>query len=417
MDECGASTIPPLEPIRVAHDVFISYSSKDKTVADAVCARLEAHGIRCWIAPRDVQPGANYGASIMDAILSSRVMVLVLSANANASMHIPNEIERAVSRGLAVLPFRIEDVQPSKSLDLFIGAVHWLDALTPPLERHLEQLAQSVRRLLPEAARELPLPPPPPPRPFGVFKIVIAAAAVAAVAILGWYLLGQRNDEGPSRVRSQPPPTATPPAAPPERVGQATRAPELARRGVPAGWPRPNSSAADRALVGCWQWTNNSMVIIRRDGTMTAGPFIGRWRRDPSGPVEPSRTPYTFTWPEPVDTLTMSPDGRRLSGGNQYGVQFTASRVSGGPDFPGTWKWGELVTVVVNADGTANLGPLAGSWVLADAARGIYRVTWPPMEDSVQLSQDGTSIRGMNQYGAVVSGTRLASCGDGAVAN
>ncbi len=40
----------------MAHDVFISHSAKDKATADAVCAVLEAEGIRCWIAPRDVLP-------------------------------------------------------------------------------------------------------------------------------------------------------------------------------------------------------------------------------------------------------------------------------------------------------------------------------------------------------------------------
>jgi hypothetical protein len=38
----------------LAHDVLISYSVTDKGAADAVCHRLEAARIRCWIAPRDV---------------------------------------------------------------------------------------------------------------------------------------------------------------------------------------------------------------------------------------------------------------------------------------------------------------------------------------------------------------------------
>jgi hypothetical protein len=36
----------------MAHDVFISYSTKDKPIADAVCGTLERNGVRCWIAPR-----------------------------------------------------------------------------------------------------------------------------------------------------------------------------------------------------------------------------------------------------------------------------------------------------------------------------------------------------------------------------
>ena len=74
-------------------DAFISYSSKDKPAADAACAVLEGSGIRCWIAPRDVMPGGEYGAAIMDAIERCRVMVLIFSSNANQSPQIRREIE------------------------------------------------------------------------------------------------------------------------------------------------------------------------------------------------------------------------------------------------------------------------------------------------------------------------------------
>ena len=133
----------------MSFDVFISYASKDKTVADAVCARLESAGIRCWIAPRDVLAGTPYGVAIIEAIQTAKVMVLVFSSNANSSGHIPKEVERAVSKGLAILPFRIEDVAPGKSLDYFIGSVHWLDAMTQPMEKHLDALAATVHKLLP----------------------------------------------------------------------------------------------------------------------------------------------------------------------------------------------------------------------------------------------------------------------------
>lgn len=101
----------------MAFDVFISYASKDKIVADAVCAKLESSAIRCWIAPRDIVAGTSYGEAIIEAIHGAKVMVLVFSSNANASGHIPKEVERAVSNGVAILPFRIEDVAPGKSLD------------------------------------------------------------------------------------------------------------------------------------------------------------------------------------------------------------------------------------------------------------------------------------------------------------
>ncbi|MGA8021849.1 MAG: toll/interleukin-1 receptor domain-containing protein, partial [Candidatus Acidiferrales bacterium] len=143
----------------MAFDVFISYASKDKIVADAVCARLEASGIRCWIAPRDIVAGTSYGEAIIEAIHGAKVMVLVFSSSANASGHIPKEVKRAVSSGVAVLPFRIEDVAPGKSLDYFIGSVHWLDAMTPPMEKHLDNLAATVHKLLPVKTDDVVSPP------------------------------------------------------------------------------------------------------------------------------------------------------------------------------------------------------------------------------------------------------------------
>ena len=39
-------------------DVFVSYATEDRSTAEAVCAALEASGLRCWIAPRDIHPGS-----------------------------------------------------------------------------------------------------------------------------------------------------------------------------------------------------------------------------------------------------------------------------------------------------------------------------------------------------------------------
>jgi TIR domain len=63
--------------------VFISHSSQDKKIADAVCNFLEKHGVLCWIAPRDVTPGKNYGAAIIDAISECELFVLILSSLSN----------------------------------------------------------------------------------------------------------------------------------------------------------------------------------------------------------------------------------------------------------------------------------------------------------------------------------------------
>lgn len=132
----------------MSHDVFISYSEKDKLTADAVCVALEANGVRCWVAPRDILPGVDWGESIIDALNDCQIMVLIFSLHANESSQIKREVERAAHRGIPIIPFRIEEVTPSKCLEYFISTPHWLDALTQPMEKHLQHLAETVKVLL-----------------------------------------------------------------------------------------------------------------------------------------------------------------------------------------------------------------------------------------------------------------------------
>lgn len=348
----------------MAHDVFISYSSKDKTIADAVCARVEAHGIRCWIAPRDVRPGLPYGEEIIDGIQASRVMVLVFSANANASAHIPKEIERAVSQGISIIPLRVEVVTPAKSLDYFISSVHWLDAITPPLEQHLDNLAETIRavlqtkgvvRLQPPAPSPLPqpVPPPVPGAKKSPAKLLIGVLALVVLVAVGWFLWSKNSVSDP--------------------------------------------------LVGCWQWFNSVPVTIRSDGTMTAASFTARWRL-----VDSTQHVYTLTWPEAVDNMVVARDERSLSGGNQYGFSVTAYRVSYGSGLVGAWRWPNGGIIVVRPDGTFTVGNIIGHWRTTNAAARSYAMTWPNPVDTVTLSADGQRVSGANQYGIPISGTRSA---------
>jgi len=139
----------------MAHDVFISYSSENKIIADAVCSFLEREKIRCWISPRDIIPGSNYGKSIIKAIEGARIMVIVFTSDANKSPQVMREVERAVNRGITIIPLRVEDISPSKDMEYYIASCHWLDAIDPPLERHLSKLSHSVTTLIEGISNEL----------------------------------------------------------------------------------------------------------------------------------------------------------------------------------------------------------------------------------------------------------------------
>ena len=172
----------------MARDVFISHSSDDRAAAASVLAALEGAGFSCWIAPRDIVPGQDYGEAIVDGIRSSRIFLLILSARSSESPQVRRETERAVNAGVAIVPFRIEEVTPSRSLEYFISTAHWLEAFPPPLDKHLDYLVTVVRHLLggegeaarPAAAAQAPPLPPRPKRS----RLPLAAAGLAVLVAL-----------------------------------------------------------------------------------------------------------------------------------------------------------------------------------------------------------------------------------------
>ncbi len=132
----------------MTRDAFVSYAHDDKSTADAVCAKLEEMGIACWIAPRDAVAGVDYPGQLVDAITAARVLVLILSSRAMQSRQVRSEVERAFSKGIAIVPLRIEDVAPSTDFEYLIGSVHWLDAFAGPLEDKFGDLVSAVHGAL-----------------------------------------------------------------------------------------------------------------------------------------------------------------------------------------------------------------------------------------------------------------------------
>jgi hypothetical protein len=128
----------------MSRDVFVSYSLPDRDCAFELVARLEGRGLSVWIAPRDISPAAEWAEEIIDAISSARLMLLVFSAHSNASPQVRREVERAIHKQLPVLPFRLEDLAPSKSLEYFLSSQHWLDGFPAPREAHYERLCAHV---------------------------------------------------------------------------------------------------------------------------------------------------------------------------------------------------------------------------------------------------------------------------------
>jgi hypothetical protein len=146
-DEVVAVTEDRQEKL-IRNDVFISHSHKDLAVANLITANLESKGLKVWTAPRDVPAGNNYQEAIIDAIDASHIMVLVFSAASNNSPRVVREITRAVSQGVTLIPFRIENVPLSKPMEYLIGVPHWMEATEPPMDDNIDRLAVRVKSIM-----------------------------------------------------------------------------------------------------------------------------------------------------------------------------------------------------------------------------------------------------------------------------
>jgi len=125
--------------------VFLSYASHDTEIANTVCKELEGRGIRCWIAPRDVKPGAQYADAIVRAINECKVLLIVLSQNAVVSSHVGKEVERASSKHKQIIALRIDAAPLTPALEYFLSESQWVDIPALGMQAALGKIADVIR--------------------------------------------------------------------------------------------------------------------------------------------------------------------------------------------------------------------------------------------------------------------------------
>lgn len=108
--------------------IFISHSSKDAEFAQNICELIERNDIKCFIAPRDIRSGREYAEELVNGIDHSGAMILLMSENANHSPHVLREVERAVSKNIPILVYKLEETALSKSMEYFLMTHQWINA-------------------------------------------------------------------------------------------------------------------------------------------------------------------------------------------------------------------------------------------------------------------------------------------------
>ena len=132
---------------RNKYDVFISYSSKNQKVVEAMCAYLEQHKVRCFVAYRDIPKGVVWAKAIVEALDESKMMVVVFSEEFNLSDQVDREIELASEDKKPILTFRISNTMFKGAKKYYLKNINWIDAFPNP-ENLFDTLLDNVAKLI-----------------------------------------------------------------------------------------------------------------------------------------------------------------------------------------------------------------------------------------------------------------------------
>ena len=322
------------------HDVFISYAQTDRAAAEAVCHRLEGAGIRCWIAPRDIGDDWDRNSAVVQAVGGSKLAVVIISASADASRSMLDEVTVILDAEVTIIPFRVEEIRPGgRNAD----RLHWLDALSEPLNAHIDRLIDRVRDTLsgpllaadaddPLPAAAVPAPrhvPEPakrddaaiprftetaPPETLESAARPLTATVTTVISDPGPPPFPETttpaiSDPGPPPFPEAPTPAAPEPGPPPLTETATPPAPEPAPRPFIAGAPRPPlepakpprrrffflavlAAVAAASVLGAWAYQTGALAPHKPSASEQA-------MQVPPAPPAPSATTQTPPKPAP----------------------------------------------------------------------------------------------------------------------
>lgn len=106
------------------YDVFISHNSEDKPVVRELARRLKTDGLRIWFDEWEIKPGDMIALKIEQGLKQSRILILVMSANAFASDWVTLERQTALFRdptnaNRRFIPLRIDNAEIKDTLKQF----------------------------------------------------------------------------------------------------------------------------------------------------------------------------------------------------------------------------------------------------------------------------------------------------------
>lgn len=178
------------------HDVFISYSSQDREAAQAICHALEQNEIRCWMAPRNIPPGSDYGDVIDDAIKACRAVVIIFSETAAKSQWVKGELNVAFEEQKTIIPFRLDQTPLKGQTRVMLNQRHWIDAY-PDYKTKFNDLVAAVAQAIGKDVKIEPevttIPGTVKRYKKPIIACLIAIALIAVIALMYPYIAKQMH--------------------------------------------------------------------------------------------------------------------------------------------------------------------------------------------------------------------------------
>ena len=118
------------------YDVFISYSRKDTTIVDKICAALDRAKISYFIDTQGIGGGFEFPKILAENIIESRIFLLIASENAYASKFTTNEIVFAFNKKPknSILPYIIDKSELPLELQFTFAGINWRTIENHPIE-------------------------------------------------------------------------------------------------------------------------------------------------------------------------------------------------------------------------------------------------------------------------------------------
>lgn len=194
---------PPVATPLSQQPIFISHASEDKRQVRDIAGELRRRGWTVWIDDAEIPGGEEWSASLLRALESSWIVLLVVSHASMTSKWVRREVAAADRLGRRIIPVVIESVPYPDDLRIRLAGVQQIDATDlHDSERRQGQLSRIDDALISAARTRQPGKPGAARIAIGMTIMVIGliglAGGFAAFMYLGFQSTGAPGDDTPS---------------------------------------------------------------------------------------------------------------------------------------------------------------------------------------------------------------------------